>query len=100
MPRLLHLAPLALLGLAACDQGPATVTPYRHPSAAFDFLVAATRNGGPLYLALPGDPFGTGEALESHVVAALAPALQDTPPHPATHQAPTEDPPPPTARRC
>src|SRR3546814_3373079 len=76
MPRLLHLAPLALLGLAACDQGPATVTPYRHPSGAFDFLVAATRNGGPLYLELAGDPFGTGEDLESHVVAAMEPALQ------------------------
>src|SRR3546814_1960227 len=76
MPRLLHLAPLALLGLAACDQGPATVTPYRHPSGAFDFLLAATGNGGPLYLALACDPFGTGEDLESNVVAAMETARQ------------------------
>src|SRR3546814_14078219 len=92
MPRLLHLAPLALLGLAACDQGPATVTPYRHPSGAFDFLVAATRNGGPLYLELAGDPFGTGEDLESHVVAAMEPALQSRVLRLTTDQDAAEDP--------
>jgi hypothetical protein len=93
LPRLAPAAPLAaLLGLAACDQGPATVTPYRHPTGAFDFLVAATRNGGPLYLEIDGDPFGTGEDLESLVIAALQPALQSRVLSLTTDQDAAEDP--------
>ena len=93
LPRLAPAAPLAgLLALAACDQGPATVTPYRHPTGAFDFLVAATRGGGPLYLAIDGDPFGTGEDLESLVIAALEPALQSRELRLTTDQDAAEDP--------
>ena len=80
MPRLPRLASALLLApllaLAACDQGPATVTPYMHPAGSFDFLIAATRDGGPLYLEIDGDPFGTGEDLEARVIAAMEPALQ------------------------
>jgi len=71
-----RLACLALLTLAACDQGPATVTPYMHPTGSLDFLTAATRGGGPLYLEIDGDPFGTGEDLESLVTRTMEPALQ------------------------
>jgi len=71
-----RLGLLSLLLLAACDQGPATVTPYIHPKGTLDFLAAATRGGGPLYLEIDGDPFGSGEALEDRVVAAMEPALQ------------------------
>ena len=96
MPLLQRLAPAALLagllGLAACDQGPATVTPYRHPSGAFDFLAAATRGGGALYLEIDGDPFGTGEDLESLVIAAMEPALQSRVLSLTTDQEAAEDP--------
>jgi len=71
-----RLACLALLTLAACDQGPATVTPYMHPTGSLDFLTAATRGGGPLYLEIDGDPFGTGEDLEGLVTRTMEPALQ------------------------
>src|SRR3546814_14721324 len=47
MPLLQRLAlaalPAALLGLAACDRGPATVPPYMPPTGRFAFLLAATR---------------------------------------------------------
>ena len=74
--RALPAALAGLLAVAACDQGPATVTPYMHPSGSFDFLIAATRNEGPLYLEIDGDPFANGEDIESRVVSALEPALQ------------------------
>ena len=84
MPRLLRrpfllptlLLPLLLLGLAACDRGPATVSLYMHPAGSFDFLISATRSGGPLYLEISGDPFGNGGDLEASVVGAMEPALQ------------------------
>lgn len=76
MSPLSRAALVPLLLLAACDQGPATVTPYIHPKGTLDFLAAATRGGGPLYLEIDGDPFGSGEALEERVVAAMEPALQ------------------------
>ncbi|HMA15276.1 MAG TPA: hypothetical protein VKP12_10855, partial [Kiloniellaceae bacterium] len=76
MPFFPRLACLLLLTLAACDQGPATVTPYMHPTGTLDFLAAATRGGGPLYLEIDGDPFGTGEDLEGLVTGTMEPALQ------------------------
>ncbi|MEQ9609952.1 MAG: hypothetical protein RLN99_20020, partial [Kiloniellaceae bacterium] len=49
------LLPLAALAaLPACDEGPATVTPYMHAAGTLDFLQAATRNEGPLYLEING----------------------------------------------
>ncbi len=65
-----------LLALAACDQGPATVTPYMHASGSFEFLIAATRNEGPLYMEIDGDPFAEGEALEARITAVMEQALQ------------------------
>lgn len=62
--------------LAACDQGPATVTPYMHPTGSLDFLTAATRGGGPLYLEIDGDPFGAGEGLAGIVSGTMESALQ------------------------
>ena len=56
-----------LLGLAACGRGPATVTAFMHPSGAFDFLIAATRNQGPLYLELDGSPFADDGGLETRI---------------------------------
>src|SRR3546814_20929323 len=47
---------------------------------------------GPLYLELAGDPFGTGEDLESHVVAAMEPALQSSVLRLTTDQDAAEDP--------
>ena len=76
MPFFPRLACLVLLTLAACDQGPATVTPYMHPSGTLDFLAAATRGGGLLYLEIDGDPFGSGEDLEELVTRTMEPALQ------------------------
>src|SRR3546814_10458573 len=80
MPLLQRLAlaalPAALLGLAACDRGPATVTLYMHPTGSFDSLIAATRNEGPLYMELDGEPFATGEDLEGPIGAAMEPAVQ------------------------
>lgn len=76
MPSLKRLAAVPLLALAACDEGPATVTPYMHAAGSFDFLTAATRNGGPLYLEIDGDPFGRGDDLEGVVTEAMEPALQ------------------------
>ncbi len=65
----------ALLPLAGCDQGPATVTHYRHPSGTFDFLVAATKNRGPLLLGVEGRPFAGGAALP-RITGVLQQALQ------------------------
>src|SRR3546814_4179198 len=80
MPLLQRLAlaalPAALLGLAACDRGPATVTLYMHPTGSFDFLIAATRNEGPLYMEIDGDPFATGEDLAGPIGAPMAQAVQ------------------------
>src|SRR3546814_10794963 len=80
MPLLQRLAlaalPAALLGLAACDRGPATVTLYMHPTGSFDFLIAATRNEGPLYMEIDGEPFATGEDLEGPIGAAMEQAVQ------------------------
>lgn len=80
MPLLQRLAlaalPAALLGLTACDQGPATVALYMHPTGSFDFLIAATRNEGPLYTEIDGDPFATGEDLEDPIIAAMEQAVQ------------------------
>lgn len=87
-----RLACLLLLTLAACDQGPATVTPYKHPSGTLDFLTAATRNGGPLYLEIDGDPFGSGEDLESLVTGTMEPALQTRMLRLTTDQEAAEDP--------
>jgi hypothetical protein len=92
MSPLSRLAFLPLLVLAACDQGPATVTPYMHPTGSFDFLVAATRGGGPLYLEIDGDPFGSGEDLEGFVTAAMEPALQSRVLSLTTDQDAAEDP--------
>lgn len=92
MPALPRLACLALLTLAACDQGPATVTPYMHPTGSLDFLTAATRGGGPLYLEIDGDPFGTGEDLESLVTGTMEPALQARVLRLTTDQDAAEDP--------
>jgi hypothetical protein len=66
----------ALLGPAACDQGPSTVTLYMHPTGAFDFLVAATKNAGPLYLEIDGMPFGESDGLEGRVAAVMEKAVQ------------------------
>jgi hypothetical protein len=81
-----------LLALAACDQGPSTVTPYMHPSGSFDFLVAATRGEGPLYMEIDGDPFAEGEALEARVTAVMEQALQSRVLRLTTDQDAAEDP--------
>jgi len=65
-----------LFGLTACDQGPSTVTPFMHPSGAFDFLVAATKNEGPLYLEIDGAPFVNGSGLADQVTTVMERALQ------------------------
>lgn len=66
----------ALTGLTACDQGPSTVTLYVHPAGSFDFLVAATRHQGPLYLEIDGMPFGDSDGLEARLAGVLEEALQ------------------------
>ena len=74
--RLSLAATLALtLPLAACDQGPATVTHYRHTAGTFDFLVAATRNLGPLLFQVAGAPFPAGDAVP-RMTEVLQQALQ------------------------
>ncbi len=84
MPKFPRLKPFAfpalalcgLLPLAGCDDGPSTVTPFMHPTGAFDFLIAATRNEGPLYLEIDGMPFGEDQGLESRVTAVMEKAVQ------------------------
>ncbi|MGD1878466.1 MAG: hypothetical protein ACFB13_13325 [Kiloniellaceae bacterium] len=66
----------ALLGLAACDEGPATVTPYMHANGTLEFLASATRGEGPLYLEINGTPFADGDTLDARVVAVMEQALQ------------------------
>ena len=63
-----------------------------HPNGSFDFLVAATRNEGPLYLEIDGDPFATGEALGPVVTTAMEKALQRRVLHLTTEQDAAEDP--------
>ncbi|MPZ11315.1 MAG: hypothetical protein GEU89_14070 [Kiloniellaceae bacterium] len=92
LPATLPAVFAGLLALAACDQGPSTVTPYMHPSGSFDFLIAATRNEGPLYMEIDGDPFGEGEALESQVTAVMEKALQSRVLQLTTEQDAAEDP--------
>lgn len=93
-PRLLAglLLAAALLGPAACDQGPSTVTLYMHPTGAFDFLVAATKNEGPLYLEIDGKPLGESDGLEDRVSAIMAQAVQSRVLRLTTEQAAAEDP--------
>ncbi len=91
LPALL-LAAAALLGPAACDQGPATVTLYMHPAGAFDFLIAATRNEGPLYLEIDGQPFGESDGLDSRVAAVMEQALQSRVLRLTSDQTAAEDP--------
>src|SRR3546814_10697198 len=47
-----------------------------HPTGSFDFLIAATRNEGPLYMEIDGEPFATGEDLEGPIGAAMEQAVQ------------------------
>lgn len=82
----------ALFALTACDQGPSTVTLYMHPTGSFDFLVAATRSGGPLYLEIDGMPFGEGEGLAGHVTAVMEQAVQSRELSLTTDQTAAEDP--------
>jgi hypothetical protein len=65
----------ALLTLAACDQGPATVSHYRHTAGTFDFLISATRNNGPLLLQVEGRPFAGGAPV-ARMTGVLQQALQ------------------------
>lgn len=70
------LACLGLLSLAACDRGPATVTHYRHTAGTFDFLISATRNGGPLLLQVEGQAFEGGGDVVPQMTQVLQQALQ------------------------
>lgn len=86
------LAVWGLLGLAACDEGPSTVTPFMHPTGSFDFLIAATRQNGPLYLEIDGTPFAESETLDTRVVAVMEKALQSRVLRLTTDQTAAEDP--------
>lgn len=70
------LALPALLFLSACDQGPATNTRFMHPSGARDFLIAATKNQGPLYLELSGAAFDPWPNAQSDVIRVMEKAVQ------------------------
>jgi hypothetical protein len=65
-----------LLVLAACDQGPSTVTPFVHPSGTLDFLISATKNAGPLYLAVDGSPFAGSGGPPAPTIEVMEQALQ------------------------
>jgi len=82
----------ALSGLTACDEGPATVTPYMHAGGALQFLTAATRNEGPLYLEIAGSPFTAAGDIEDGVAAVMAQAVQSRVLHLTTDQTAAEDP--------
>jgi hypothetical protein len=88
------LLPLAALAaLAACDEGPATVTPYMHATGTLDFLAAATRNEGPLYMEIDGTPFtAEGDGLEARLIAAMERATQARVLRLTTEQEAAEDP--------
>ena len=81
-----------LLSLASCDEGPSTVTPFMHPTGTFDFLVAATRNEGPLYLEIDGMPFAEGGELEARVAQVMEKAVQSRVLRLTTDQDMAEDP--------
>ncbi len=71
------LAPLAFtIILAACDEGPATNTRFMHPSGSQEFLIAATRNQGALYLEVSGQAFAAASDLEADLAATIGTAIQ------------------------
>lgn len=88
------LLPLAAVAaLAACDEGPSTVTPYMHATGTLDFLAAATRNEGPLYLEIGGTPFtAEGDGLEARLIAVMERAVQTRVLRLTTEQEAAEDP--------
>lgn len=88
------LLPLAAMAtLAACDEGPATVTPYMHAAGTLDFLAAATRNEGPLYMEIDGAPFtAEGDGLEARLIAVMERAVQARVLRLTTDQEAAEDP--------
>lgn len=71
------VAILALtVALAACDEGPATNTRFMHPSGSLDFLAAATRNQGALYLEVSGQAFPGLPNPQSDLAATIGTAVQ------------------------
>jgi hypothetical protein len=92
-PRFTAVAAVAgLLALAACDQGPSTVTPFMHPSGSFNFLVSATRQDGPLYMEIDGEAFAHDDGLEDRVGAVIERAVQTRILRLTTDQGAAEDP--------
>ncbi|GAB4223783.1 MAG: hypothetical protein Tsb0032_26970 [Kiloniellaceae bacterium] len=91
-PVLRNLGLGSLLFVAACDEGPSTITHYMHPSGSFDFLIAATKNEGPLYLEIDGMPFAEETDLEGRVAAVMENAVQTRVLQLTTDQAEAEDP--------
>lgn len=81
-----------LTGLTACDQGPSTVTLYVHPAGSFDFLIAATRHEGSLYLEIDGMPFGDSDGLETRLAGIMEEALQSRSLSLTTDQTAAKDP--------
>ena len=67
--------PLLLL-LSACDQGPATNTRFMHPSGARDFLIAATKSQGPLYVERSGAAFDPWPGGDEDLVRIMEKAVQ------------------------
>ena len=65
-----------LLLLSACDEGPATNTRFMHPSGARDFLIAATKNQGPLYVELSGAAFDPWPGGDADLVRIMEKAIQ------------------------
>ncbi|NIA72122.1 hypothetical protein HBA54_26380 [Pelagibius litoralis] len=81
-----------MLAVSACDQGPATNTRFMHPSGAQEFLIAATRNQGPLHLEIHGQAFAASPALEALIAGTMEKAIQTRRLRVATEPSEAEDP--------
>lgn len=90
--RRLSLALGLLASLSACDQGPATNTRFMHPGGAQEFLIAATRNQGPLYLEAAGQAFASSPGLEAQLARIFEKAIQTRVLRVTTERAAAEDP--------